>query len=86
MERHFLLRDQRLKLIAGNLGSVFGAIAGARLPSVAEMCADANPNDTEDHLVICPVCGQMLDCRDGAQLAYHNGDYHRPKLFRPNAS
>jgi len=78
MERHVLLREQRMKLVAGNLAKVFAPVR-----SVAEMCETARGGDDDGpHIVICPVCGRMLDCRDSAQVEHHESADHLPMLLR----
>ena len=52
------------------------------LPTVSQMCAGIKPNHDVEYIVVCPVCGQMLDCRDGPQLEHHSTEDHEPKLKR----
>ena len=66
-----------MKLVAGNLAKVFAPVR-----SVAEMCETASDGDDDGpHIVVCPVCGQMLDCRDKAQVEHHESADHLPKLL-----
>lgn len=51
-----------------------------RLANVRQLCAGISPDDEREHLIICPACGQMFDCRDQAQVEHHSSDDHRPKL------
>lgn len=71
-------RDDRLKRIAANLGLVYD-LDGS--PSVQQLCKGITPNSPDEHIVICPTCGQMFDCREAAQVNHHSDDKHEPKLF-----
>lgn len=92
---------ERLRYVADNLNRIyapepmveaddFQALidqlrAGERrgLPNVRQLCAGVASN--EERVVICPVCGQMFDCRDQAQVHHHSSGEHAPKLvIRPS--
>jgi hypothetical protein len=47
---------------------------------VAEECAKTDPSNELEHYVVCPVCGQILDCRDARQVAHHTEALHNPLL------
>lgn len=47
-------------------------------PTIRQLCEGMNPKD--EHLIVCPVCGQMFDGRDGALVEHHSEPKHRPKL------
>lgn len=49
-------------------------------PEVVEICADADPRSPIEHFVVCPVCGQIFDCRDERQLEHHTEALHAPLL------
>ena len=52
--------------------------------TLSEMCEAAAPGDPIEHLVICPVCGQIFDCRDDAQMKHHaNADAHAGNIILP---
>ena len=51
-----------------------------RTLNVRQLCAGVAPNDDKEHLIICPVCGQMFDCRDQALVEHHSSGDHGPKL------
>lgn len=71
-------RNERLKRIAAHLGLVYDVEAS---PSVQQLCKDVQSDTPDEHIVICPACGQMFDCRDSAQVNHHSTDAHAPKLF-----
>jgi hypothetical protein len=50
------------------------------LPTVRQLCADIQPDHEIEHIVVCPACGQMFDCRDRDQVDHHSKDQHEPKL------
>jgi uncharacterized C2H2 Zn-finger protein len=55
------------------------------LPNVRQLCAGVSPDDEKEHLIICPTCGQMFDCRDQADLEHHSNEAHAPKyVLRPS--
>lgn len=55
------------------------------LPSVRQLCAGVSPDDEKERLIICPVCGQMFDCRDQAYLEHHSSEEHAPRyVIRPS--
>ncbi len=86
---------ERLRIVAGNLGRVYApapieeaadlralivhlrANNRRRLPNVRQLCAGVGPDD--ERLIICPVCGQMFDCRDEGHLEHHSSEEHTPK-------
>ena len=49
--------------------------------SVAEMCAEAPPQNDVEHFVVCPVCGQMFDCRDQDQVRHHTTSREHEPLY-----
>jgi len=52
--------------------------------NVNQLCAGVSPDDESEHLIICPQCGQMFDCRDRAQVEHHGGEGHAPRyVIRP---
>jgi hypothetical protein len=71
-------REGRLKRIAAVLGLVYD-IEGS--PSVQQLCKGVAPDSPDEHIVICPACGQMFDCREAAQVEHHSTEKHTPKLF-----
>jgi len=80
MEWHRIpAREERLRQIAAILGRVYDA--GGDQPSVRQLCRGISPDYPEEHIVICPVCGQMFDCRDRQQVDHHSTGRHAPKLF-----
>ncbi|QGZ93960.1 hypothetical protein DSM104635_00775 [Terricaulis silvestris] len=71
-------RQERLRQIAAILSRAYDA--GSE-DSVESLCQGIHPDSAEEHIVICPVCGQMFDCRDQLQVAHHSTAEHAPKLF-----
>lgn len=86
---------EQLRMIAANLGRVYPPVpteetdlralianlrASGRVRNVHQLCAGVSPDDEEAHLIVCPACGQLFDCRDRAQVEHHSNDDHRPKL------
>ncbi len=56
-----------------------------RAMNVRQLCAGVSADDEREHLIVCPACGQMFDCRDRAQIEHHSSDEHRPNLVvRPS--
>jgi len=54
-------------------------------PDVRQLCAGVRPDDKNERLIVCPICGQMFDCRDAANLDHHSRDEHAPKYaMRPS--
>jgi hypothetical protein len=51
-----------------------------RETTVKELCERADPASPVEHLIVCPDCGQIFDCRDGAQVSHHAKAGHEPKL------
>lgn len=47
-------------------------------PAVEELCEQADPKSEIEHFVVCPVCGQIFDCRDEAQVRHHTEALHEP--------
>ena len=47
-------------------------------PAVEELCEQADPKSDIEHFVVCPVCGQIFDCRDEAQVRHHTEALHEP--------
>ena len=47
---------------------------------IAEQCESADPLSEVEHYVVCPVCGQIIDCRDARQVAHHTEALHEPLL------
>jgi hypothetical protein len=50
-------------------------------PSVKQLCEGVDPNSDVEHIIVCPVCGQMFDCRDSSSVAHHSAQKHVPKLY-----
>jgi hypothetical protein len=50
------------------------------LPNVKQMCAGIRPDHEIEYIVVCPLCGQMFDCRDLLQVDHHSSEPHGPKL------
>lgn len=53
---------------------------GKPLPTVRELCDGVSPDSAIEHLIVCPVCGQMFDCRDRAAVEHHSEALHEAKL------
>jgi hypothetical protein len=49
-------------------------------PSVQQLCEGATSGSATARIVVCPVCGQMFDCRIQAELAHHIIAEHKPLL------
>ena len=45
-----------------------------------EICRNADPDSDIEHYVVCPVCGQIFDCRDNAQTVHHTEALHDPLI------
>jgi hypothetical protein len=71
-------REDRLKRIAAILGRVYDVDAS---PTVKQLCRGVSPDSPDEHIVVCPTCGQMFDCREHAQVEHHSRERHEPKLF-----
>lgn len=41
-----------------------------------EICREADPASDIEHYVVCPVCGQIFDCRDERQAGHHTDVLH----------
>jgi hypothetical protein len=50
------------------------------LPNVKELCEGIASDSPLEHMIICPVCGQMFDCREQEQVAHHSKPVHEAKL------
>lgn len=50
------------------------------LPNVRQLCAGIKPDHEIEFIVVCPVCGQMFDCRNTGQLDHHSSDKHAPRI------
>jgi hypothetical protein len=48
------------------------------IPGIDEMCEQADPRSDIEHFVVCPMCGQIFDCRDERQVAHHTEALHDP--------
>lgn len=59
-------------------GAWFLSMKTGRHPEVAELCDQADPASDVEHFVVCPVCGQIFDCRDDAQVSHHTEALHEP--------
>lgn len=46
--------------------------------SIEVTCEEVDPRSDIEHYVICPICGQILDCRDKRQVAHHSDALHEP--------
>jgi hypothetical protein len=44
------------------------------------MCEGVRADSPVEHLLVCPVCGQMFDCRERAAVEHHSQPDHDPKL------
>jgi hypothetical protein len=49
-------------------------------PTVKQLCEGIAADSPVEHIIVCPVCGQMFDCRDQAQVAHHSARHRLPKL------
>lgn len=45
-------------------------------PTIEDLCEEADPKSAVEHLVVCPVCGQIFDCRDAVSVAHHGESAH----------
>jgi hypothetical protein len=52
----------------------------AKRETVEELCERADPASPVEHLIVCPGCGQIFDCRDEAQVRHHAKAGHDPKI------
>jgi hypothetical protein len=52
---------------------------------VKQLCEGVNPDSPVEHIIVCPVCGQMFDCRHAAAVAHHSVADHAP-LYDANSS
>lgn len=50
-------------------------------PLIEEMCEHADPLSDVEHYVVCPVCGQIFDCREQRQMQHHTEALHDPLLL-----
>jgi hypothetical protein len=66
-------------------GNSYRAATRRRLPSVEQLCEGVNPSNPIEHIVVCPICGQMFDCRDQGAVRHHSRDQHNPQLRKPHA-
>jgi hypothetical protein len=48
-------------------------------PTVKQLCEGVNPDSPVEHIIVCPVCGQMFDCRDQVSVEHHIAADHQPK-------
>jgi hypothetical protein len=48
--------------------------------TVEELCERADPESPVEHLIVCPDCGQIFDCRDEGLVRHHAAAGHQPKL------
>jgi hypothetical protein len=48
-------------------------------PTVKQLCEGVRPDNPVEHIIVCPVCGQMFDCRSQADAAHHMQDNHTPR-------
>jgi hypothetical protein len=46
---------------------------------VADACAQADPHSAIEHFVVCPICGQIFDCRETEQVRHHTQAQHQPQ-------
>ncbi|QGZ94580.1 hypothetical protein [Terricaulis silvestris] len=51
-----------------------------RETTVEGLCERADPASPVEHLIVCPDCGQIFDCRDEGQVRHHARQGHDPKL------
>lgn len=70
-------RVERLHRLSAILSRAYAVEAE---PSVKQLCAGVTPS-SDEHIVICPTCGQMFDCREKDQVDHHSNGKHAPKLF-----
>jgi len=49
-------------------------------PTVEQLCEGVNPDSPLEHIIVCPVCGQMFDCRESAAVSHHSAPAHEPKF------
>ncbi len=45
---------------------------------VEDLCEGADAESEVEHMIVCPTCGQIFDCRDQLQLRHHGEDQHAP--------
>ena len=51
-----------------------------RLPGVRQLCAGIRPDHEVEFIVVCPICGQMFDCRNLIHVDHHSSETHLPRL------
>lgn len=44
--------------------------------TIEQMCERADVTSPDDHLIVCPTCGQIFDCRETALVDYHGTKAH----------
>lgn len=44
--------------------------------TIEQMCERAEVTSHDDHLIVCPACGQIFDCREPALVEYHGTKMH----------
>lgn len=44
--------------------------------TIQQMCERADVTSPDVHLIVCPACGQIFDCRAAALVAYHSTKTH----------
>lgn len=47
---------------------------------VPDMKTSSHPKSDVELFVVCPVCGQIFDCRDEVQVRHHAEALHEPLL------
>jgi hypothetical protein len=45
---------------------------------IDDLCKQADPASDIEHFVVCPVCGQIFDCRDERQARHLVDTVHDP--------
>lgn len=46
--------------------------------AIEELCREADPASPIEHYVVCPICGQIFDCRDPVHIEHHSESLHDP--------
>jgi hypothetical protein len=44
--------------------------------TIEQMCERADATHPDDHLIVCPTCGQIFDCRETALVEHHGTQAH----------
>lgn len=49
-------------------------------PTVEQLCEGVNPDSPLEHIIVCPVCGQMFNCRESAAVSQPLGACARTEI------